>query len=127
MEILTLITEFIIPPIIIPPVMTVSGAFFMEDAPSEINMIYGCRTEMSMKNKDTWKFAHKFCGRIWFICGLIMLPASVVALVLLMKRFGFGYALLIVLGAQFVPLLGAMIATEIALRVVFDENGERKE
>ena len=63
MEILTLITEFIIPPIIIPPVMTVSGAFFMEDAPSEINMIYGYRTEMSMKNKDTWKFAHKFCGR----------------------------------------------------------------
>ena len=37
------------------------------------------------------------------------------------------YALLIVLGVQFVPLLGAMIATEIALRVVFDENGERKE
>ena len=63
MEILTLITEFIIPPIIIPLVMTVSGAFFMENAPSEINMIYGCRTEMSMKNKDTWKFAHKFCGR----------------------------------------------------------------
>ena len=85
MEILTLITEFIIPPIIIPLVMTVSGAFFMENAPSEINMIYGCRTEMSMKNKDTWKFAHKFCGRIWFICGLIMLPASVVALVLLMN------------------------------------------
>ena len=24
----------------------------------------GYRTSMSMKNKDTWEFAHKYCGKV---------------------------------------------------------------
>lgn len=126
MEIFILITEFIIPPIIIPLVMIICGAIFMKNAPKEINQFYGYRTEMSMKNRDTWEFAHKFNGKIWFICGLILLPASVAALSLLIKRVGFEIAILIVAGAQFVPILGSIIVTEAALRIKFDKNGERK-
>ena len=27
---------------------------------------------MSMKNKETWKFAHKYCGRLWVKIGTIV-------------------------------------------------------
>lgn len=79
-----------------------------------------------MKNRDTWEFAHKFNGKIWFISGLILLPASVAALSLLIKRVGFESAILIVAGAQLVPILGSIIVTEAALRIKFDKSGERK-
>ena len=23
-----------------------------------------------MKNKDTWEFAHKYCGKVWYVCGM---------------------------------------------------------
>ncbi len=127
MEFLVLINEIVIPPIIIPLVMIVFGAIFMENAPGEINHLYGYRSEMSMKNRDTWEFAHKFSGRLWFIFGLILLPVSVIALYLIQKRLGFGTALLIVLGVQLIPLAGSIILTEIALRIKFDENGEWRE
>ena len=126
MEFLVLINEIVVPPIIIPLVMIIFGAIFIESAPREINHLYGYRSEMSMKNRDTWEFAHKFSGRLWLIFGLILLPVSVAALYLIQKRLGFGTALLIVLGVQLIPLAGSIILTEIALRIKFDENGERR-
>ena len=43
------------------------GKHFMRKAPKEINEVFGYRTPMSMKNKDTWEFAHKYCGKIWYL------------------------------------------------------------
>ena len=42
------------------------GKHFMRKAPKEINEVFGYRTPMSMKNKDSWEFAHKYCGKIWY-------------------------------------------------------------
>ena len=39
----------------------------MKKAPKEINSVFGYRTSMSMKNKDTWEFAHKYCGKVKYI------------------------------------------------------------
>ena len=30
----------------------------------DVNFVFGYRTSMSMKNKDTWEFAHKYCGKV---------------------------------------------------------------
>ena len=40
-----------------PAVMIVFGIIFKKRAPKEINWIYGYRTQMSMKNEDTWQVA----------------------------------------------------------------------
>ena len=61
---------------------------------------------MSMKNEETWRFAHEHCGRVWLRVGLM---GSLVCL------------------AQLVPLIGAIFPTERALRREFDENGNRRE
>ena len=66
--------------LLLPFTMIGFGKYFLKTAPKNINTEFGYRTSMSMKNKDTWIFAHKYCGKIWFISGLIMLPLSVIVM-----------------------------------------------
>ena len=63
--------------LLIPAVMIGFGKRWQKKPPKEINSIYGYRTAMSMKNRDTWIFAHQYCGKIWYICGWILLVLSV--------------------------------------------------
>ena len=49
--------------LLIPLTMVVFGKMFMTKSPKNINAVFGYRTTMSMKNKDTWEFAHKYCGK----------------------------------------------------------------
>lgn len=66
--------------LLLPFTMIGFGKYFLKTAPKNINTVFGYRTSKSMKNKDTWIFAHKYCGKIWFISGLIMLPLSVIVM-----------------------------------------------
>ena len=43
---------------IIPIVMVIVGRIMWKHCPKHINGISGYRTTRSMKNMDTWKFAH---------------------------------------------------------------------
>ena len=47
---------------IIPVLMIIAGRMMWKHCPKKINGIVGYRTKMSMKNMDTWKFAHKHAG-----------------------------------------------------------------
>ena len=62
------------------------GKYFMKKAPKEINSVFGYRTSMSMKNKDTWEFAHKYCGKVWYVCGMVMLPITVIFMLLVIGK-----------------------------------------
>ena len=41
--------------LLIPTTMMVFGKLFMKKAPDSINPVFGYRTAMSMKNKETWQ------------------------------------------------------------------------
>ena len=58
--------------LLLPFMMIGFGKYFMKKAPKEINSVFGYRTSMSMKNKDTWEFAHKYCGKVWYVCGMVI-------------------------------------------------------
>lgn len=105
------------------------GKLFLNRVPEKINYAFGYRTTMSMKNQDTWQFAHKFCGRLWFRIGLILLPLSVIPLLLVLGKETdeIGTVGTVVCVAQLVPLLGSVIPTEVALRKEFDSDGKRKQ
>lgn len=115
--------------LLIPCCMIGFGKLFLNRAPEKINYAFGYRTTMSMKNQDTWQFAHKFCGRLWFQLGLILLPLSVIPLLLVLGKETdeIGTVGTVVCVAQLVPLLGSVIPTEIALRKEFDSDGKRKQ
>lgn len=83
---------------------------------------------MSMKNKDTWEFAHKYCGKVWYVCGMVMLPITVIFMLLVIGKNEdcVGSIGGIICGVQFIPLIGSILPTEIALKKNFDKNGTRR-
>lgn len=114
--------------LLIPLTMIGFGKYFIKNAPKEINAVFGYRTSMSMKNKDTWEFAHKYCGKIWYYCGLLILPITILFLLLVIGKSKdyVGTAGGMICGMQLIPFLGSIVTTEIALKKTFDENGKRR-
>lgn len=114
--------------LLIPLTMIGFGRIFLNKAPKNINAIFGYRTTMSMKNKDTWEFAHKFCGKLWFRCGVVLLPISVIPLIFVLNKSidTIGTVGGIICAIQLIPLVGAIFPTEAALKKTFDFNGIRQ-
>lgn len=113
---------------LIVPTATLSlGKRFIKNAPKKINSNYGYRTNMSMKSQETWDFAHRYCGKVWWVMGLVMLPATVIAMLFVLGADTERVSIVggIVCGAQLIPLLLSIIPTELALRKNFDKEGRR--
>jgi len=91
--------------------------------PKKINWWIGYRTRMSKKNKDTWTFAHVYCGKIWFLFGFVLSILSIGAVIL----FEYESSLIWIALAQLLVLMIPLILTEIALRKKFDKNGEPRD
>ena len=115
--------------LLVPLIMVLFGLYFVKKAPKNINYIFGYRTDMSMKNKDTWSFAHKYCGKLWLIIGTLLLLVTLVAACLLIGKAEdtVGNVSLIICMLQLIFLIIPIIPTEMALRRTFDKNGNRKE
>ena len=114
--------------LLIPLTMIGFGKIFLNKIPKNINAAFGYRTTMSMKNKDTWEFAHKHCGKIWYVCGWVMLPLSVIPLLFVLNRSidTIANVGLIISVIQLVPLVGSIFPTEAALKKTFDKDGFRR-
>ena len=63
--------------LLIPLVMIIFGTIFRRAAPKKINPLFGYRSEQSMKDKESWDFAHKQVGSIWRRWGFAMLISIV--------------------------------------------------
>lgn len=115
--------------LLIPAIMLGSGKLFSKNSPKDINWIIGYRTTMSMKNEDTWAFAHKVAGAFWWKWGWVALVVTTITmLVLIGQSVEFvSSAGCILMFLQLIPLIAVIPHTEKALRNVFDKNGNRKE
>lgn len=115
--------------LLIPLTMIGFGKGFLKAVPREINAIYGYRTAMSMKNRDTWTFAHNYYGKLWYRGGVVLLPISVMVMLLVIGKSEdmIGTVGGILCGMQMVPLLLPIIFTEKALKRTFDKEGNRRE
>jgi len=114
--------------LIFPFTMIGFGNFMAKGGPKDINWFFGYRTSMSMKNQDTWEFAHKHCGKLWRAAGRITLPLTVAAMLFLLGREAdtVGIFGTVIMCIQIAVLILAIIPTEIALRKNFDKSGNRK-
>ena len=114
--------------LLMPLTMIIFGRHFMRNPPKDINSSYGYRTSISMKSRETWDFAHRYFGRLWFILGLILLPLSLAAMLFLLgKGVGaIGNASLVIMGVQLVFLVVPIFPTEAALKDNFDQFGFRR-
>lgn len=114
--------------LLVPLLMIVFGRIMYKHAPKSINGIYGYRTSMSMKNEDTWKFAHDYCGKLWYKVGLIMLIPSVLVQLPFVKSSTdtIGIMTVVLETVQICVMIASVFPTERALRKTFDKYGNRK-
>ena len=114
--------------LLIPLTMLLFGWLFFRRTPKEINYVFGYRTKRSMRNEETWKFANQYFGKVWYLCGLLSAPLSVIAIAIVFRKGTetVGTVGGIITMIQMIPLAGVIITTEIALKNNFGENGRRK-
>ena len=114
--------------LLIPVIMLVFGWIFRCRAPKKINVWYGYRSARSMKNEDTWVFAHQHIGRTWLIVGAVLLVISVIPMIAVYGKDvdTVSVVSLVLTVVQLIPLIVSLIPTERALKNTFDENGIRK-
>ncbi len=113
---------------LIPAIMLGFGTYFEKRAPKEINDLFGYRTTMSMKNRETWEFAHHICGKLWKRLGWILLLLSILGMLAEWFWLGSGESAVGACGtgicmAQCVVLVASIFPVEAALKRHFDEDG----
>lgn len=113
--------------VLIDGFMLVFSKIFLQHPPKTINSLYGYRTTMSMKNGDTWTFAHQTIGLLAQKSGVPVLVGSLILLYAL--RFVPGYAAtsMVVLFLQIGWIFVLLFLTERALHKRFDKDGNRLE
>ena len=114
--------------IVLPFIMFMSSFYFIAGGHKNINNIFGYRTGLSMINKDTWIFAHEYCGKLWLKVSIAFILASIVIMLCLIKTdqrvfVAVGFVIFI---AEFVTLFFTINKTEKALADNFDIKGNRK-
>lgn len=114
--------------IVLPLIMFMSSFYFIAGGPKNINNIFGYRTGRSMINKDTWIFAHEYCGKLWLKVSIAFILTSIVIMLCLIKTdqrvfIAVGFVIFI---AEFVTLFFTINKTEKALADNFDIKGNRK-
>ncbi len=99
-----------------------------QHCPKQINGMVGYRTSMSMKNMDTWKFAHDHAGKLWWKIGWIILIPTILIHIPLFSASdnAIGGLSVIVIMVQLPFLIGPIFSTEKALKNNFNEDGTRK-
>ena len=112
---------------LLPLTMVLLGKRFMYTPPKNINDFFGYRTTRSMRNRETWAFAHCCCGRFWWRAGWIVMAGTV-----FIMGFLFGREIetvsnvgLILVFVQVIPMIIAFPVTERALKREFDQFGRR--
>ena len=117
--------------LLIPLVMIIFGRVF-EKKPPKIGIskfAFGYRSIMSMRNADTWEYANRFFGKLWFRFGIVLGLISIIVLFFYIgkDKDTVGFAGLIISYVQMAVMLIPVIPTEISLRKRFDKNGNRKD
>ena len=114
--------------LLVPTIMFVGGLIMAKHCPKDINGLLGYRTTRSMKNMDTWKFAHEYCGNIWWKVGLALLVVTVIAHIPFYNSSEdvLGTVTIIVMTIQIIALIAPIFPTERALKKTFNDDGTRK-
>lgn len=111
---------------LLPVVMVICGMSYTKRGPKRITRVQGYRTKMSMKNRETWDFAHKYLGDLWFKLGTPLLAITSVMSLIVFRQSDdtimFWCCVFIVV--QLVLMLLPVYFTEKALKENFDENGK---
>ena len=111
--------------LLIPFVMIVVGRMSWIHCPKNINSLIEYRTTRLMKSMDTWKFAHEYCGKLWWKLGwLIMILTALMYIPLYQSNdHMIGIAGVVLITIQCTVLIISIYPTEKALKKHFNDDG----
>lgn len=114
--------------LLIPVLMIIIGRIMQKHHPQKINSLIGYRTSRSMKNMDTWIFAHNYSGKLWWRIGWVILFPSIIIHI---PFYGvsddiIGIVGLILATVQIIILICSIFPTERALKRTFTDEGVRR-
>ena len=114
--------------ILVPVILIIGGIIMWKRCPKEINGLFGYRTAMSMKNMDTWRFAHDYCGRLWWKIGWIMIVPSIIIHIPFYNSSEMAVSVLgiVVMTVQCILLIALIFPVENALKKTFNPDGTRR-
>ena len=114
--------------LMIPIAMIIFGRMMWKHPPKKINGIIGYRTRRSMKNMETWEFAHNHSGKLWWKIGWIILIPSILVHIPIYGHSESTIGIVVgILGTiQAVILIVSIFPTERALKRAFKEDGSRR-
>lgn len=114
--------------LLMPILMIICGRMMWKHPPKNINGLLGYRTARSMKNMDTWKFAHDYSGKLWWKLGwTIILPSIAIHIPFYSSTDDeISIISLIVVTVQLIILIGSIVPTEQALKKAFADEGVRR-
>ena len=118
--------------LLIPLTMIIFGYIYNKKPPPKPKSKFaysGYRTPMSMKNEETWEYANRFFGKLWFRLGIAVGVISIIALFFFIgkDKDTVGFVGMIIDYVQLAAMLLPVIPTEISLRRRFDKYGNRKD
>jgi uncharacterized membrane protein len=119
----TLVCNFIV-----PFMMLYFGVKFRTIKPLTTNGLYGYRTAMSMKNEETWRFAHQYCGKLWIRLGSYLLIPSVIISTIEFVFFIDNHRSMVIIYLILLTiiLMASTFPVERALKKNFDHKGVRR-
>ena len=111
---------------LLPLVMVICGMSYTKRGPKKITRLQGYRSKMSMKNRETWDFAHKNLGDLWFKLGAPLLAVTSVVSLLVFRETTEQITTwcCVIFVIQLVIMVLPVAYTEKALKENFDENGK---
>ena len=75
--------------LLIPLTMIIFGYVYDKRPPKKPKSKFaysGYRTPMSMKNEETWEYAQRFFGKLWFRSGIVLGVISIIPLLFFMAK-----------------------------------------
>jgi len=112
----------------VPILVTCFGSYMKRGKPQERNWILGYRSTLSMKNHDTWIFAQRYCGLVFWRLGWILLLITITTMLLCINadKDTISKVSGIVATAQLFPLIFSIFLVEKRLNESFNKDGSRK-
>ncbi len=113
--------------LICPVGMMIGGRWMWKRPAKQINGLVGYRTARSMKNRETWRFAQEYNGRLmWKYGSWLLLPAVAVPVLLYgSTEKALTIASCVLWVVELAALLIPIPQTEKALKAEFPDKGEK--
>ena len=115
--------------VLVPALMIWSGFMMKGKFSQDAQMKYGCRTELSRQNAETWRFANVYCGKRCIVDGIVLLAICLTGHIVVKSHSVTTQLIsdIIMILGQTMFFISAVLATDDALKKrFFDDGSPRK-